>query len=97
MSLMYGSTSQAEKAPNNCLHRGSVDAPWSLLEKVLVEEELLLLLDDVLKEAPEGKDPYLAEFEPEARAYVSAGADLFAMSALATQTATRPESIWLPP
>jgi hypothetical protein len=35
-----------------------------------------------LTEAPLGQDPYLAEFEPEARAYVSAGTDLIAMSAL---------------
>ena len=35
-----------------------------------------------MKEAPLDKDPYLVEFKPEARAYVSAGADLVAMSAL---------------
>jgi len=51
-------------------------------EKALVEEDLLGLLDDVLKESPIDKDPYLAEFGPEAKAYVSAGADLVAMSAL---------------
>ncbi len=48
----------------------------------MVEEDLLGLLDDVLKESPIDKDPYLAEFGPEAKAYVSAGADLVAMSAL---------------
>jgi len=52
------------------------------VEKALVEEHLLHLLEDVLKEAPLDKDPYLVEFKPEARAYVSAGADLVAMSAL---------------
>jgi spermidine synthase len=52
------------------------------VEKALVEEHLLHLLEDVLKKAPLDKDPYLVEFEPEARAYVSAGADLVAMSAL---------------
>jgi spermidine synthase len=51
-------------------------------ERALVEEELLQLLDDLSKEAPLDKDPYLLEFGLEARAYVSAGADLVAMSAL---------------
>jgi spermidine synthase len=52
------------------------------IERALIGEELLRLLEDILKEAPLDQDPYLAEFEPEARAYVSAGADLIAMSAL---------------
>jgi spermidine synthase len=51
-------------------------------EKALVEDQLVQLLEDILKEAPLDKDPYLVEFKPEARAYVSAGADLVAMSAL---------------
>jgi spermidine synthase len=51
-------------------------------ERALVEEELLHLLEDILKEAPLDKDPYLLEFGPAARAYVSAGADLVAMSSL---------------
>ena len=51
-------------------------------ERALVEETLLNLLDDVLKEAPVDKDSYLAEFGQEAKTYVSAGADLVAMSAL---------------
>jgi hypothetical protein len=52
------------------------------LERALVEEELFHLLEDVFREAPVDKDPYLVEFGPEAGAYVSAGADLVAMSAL---------------
>jgi spermidine synthase len=50
-------------------------------EKALVEAQLVKLLEDILKEAPLDKDPYLVEFGPEERAYVSAGADLVAMSA----------------
>jgi spermidine synthase len=52
------------------------------IEKALVEEQLVQLLEDILKEAPLDNDPYLVEFGAEARAYVSAGADLVAMSAL---------------
>ena len=52
------------------------------IEKALVEEQLVQLLEDILKEAPLDNDPYLVEFGPEARAYVLAGADLVAMSAL---------------
>lgn len=48
----------------------------------LVEEHLGPLPADIVKEAPPDKDPTLAEFGPEAGAYVSAGADLIAMSAL---------------
>ena len=58
-------------------------------EKALIEEHLLHLLEDVLKEAPLDKDPYLVEFKPEARAYVLAGADLVAMSALRRTDRTR--------
>jgi spermidine synthase len=59
------------------------------IERALIGEELLRLLEDILKEAPLDQDPYLAEFEPEARAYVSAGADLIAMSALRQADPTR--------
>jgi hypothetical protein len=51
-------------------------------EKALVEEQLVQLLEDIVKEAPPEKDPYLVEFGPKERAYVSAGADLIAMSVL---------------
>jgi len=51
-------------------------------ETALVEEPLLRLLEDILKEAPLEKDPYLVKFEPKARAYATAGVDLVAMSAL---------------
>jgi spermidine synthase len=59
------------------------------IERALIGEQLLRLLEDILKEAPLDQDPYLAEFEPEARAYVSAGADLIAMSALRQADPTR--------
>jgi len=52
------------------------------IEKALVGEQLLELLEDILKEAPLDQDPYLVGFGPDARACVSAGADLIAMSAL---------------
>mgnify|MGYP001143695806 CR=1 FL=1 len=52
------------------------------MEKALVEEQLLHLLEDLLKEAPLDKDPYLMAFGPEAKAYAAAGLDLIAMSAL---------------
>jgi spermidine synthase len=52
------------------------------MEKALVEEQLLHLLEDLLREAPLDKDPYLIAFGPEAKAYAAAGLDLIAMSAL---------------
>jgi len=46
-------------------------------EKALNEQQLAALLKDIFEEAPPEKDPYLADFDPEAGQYVWAGVDLF--------------------
>lgn len=49
-------------------------------EKALTGRELAALLEDIFQEAPPEKDPFLAGFDPEAKQYVRAGADLFLMA-----------------
>jgi hypothetical protein len=48
-------------------------------EKALTEHDLSALLRDIFEAAPPERDPYLVEFEAEAKAYPRAGADLYHM------------------